>query len=293
MEKPRIADTRPKPVELKAGETVYWCSCGRSKQQPFCDGSHRGTVFEPVPFTADSDDRYFFCQCKRSQKAPFCDGSHKDIDQQELDAQAGKATRWYRVADLDVLLEDGVVAAQAGSQSLALTKFEGKYAALDNACPHQGGPLAEGGIECDANQECWLRCPWHGWDFHPLTGKSPGGFEDGVQNFPLELRDDGIYVQVTESIAHTTTVSDLMVRTMSNWGVSAVFGMVGHSNLGLADAVRRETENSEMRYYGIRHEGAAAFAASAYAKLTGRPAACLSIAGPGATNLLTGLWDAR
>src|SRR5205807_3815796 len=71
------------------------------------------------------------------------------------------------------------------------------------------------------------------------------------------------------------------------------FGMVGHSNLGLADALRREEEAGRLTYIGIRHEGAGAFAASAYGKLSGRPAACLTIAGPGATNLLTGLWDAN
>ena len=80
---------------------------------------------------------------------------------------------------------------------------------------------------------------------------------------------------------------------MVNWGVTHVFGMVGHSNLGLADALRRQEEAGQLTYIGIRHEGAAAFAASAYGKLTGRPAACLTIAGPGATNLLTGLWDAK
>jgi thiamine pyrophosphate-dependent acetolactate synthase large subunit-like protein len=69
--------------------------------------------------------------------------------------------------------------------------------------------------------------------------------------------------------------------------------MVGHSNLGLADALRRASEDGRITYVGIRHEGAAAFAASGYAKLTGRPAACFSIAGPGATNLMTGLWDAK
>ena len=69
--------------------------------------------------------------------------------------------------------------------------------------------------------------------------------------------------------------------------------MVGHSNLGMADALRRATEDGRLTYVGIRHEGAAAFAASGYAKLTGRPAACFSIAGPGATNLMTGLWDAK
>jgi thiamine pyrophosphate-dependent acetolactate synthase large subunit-like protein len=89
------------------------------------------------------------------------------------------------------------------------------------------------------------------------------------------------------------TVSDVMMATMVNWGVTHVFGMVGHSNLGVADAIRRQTQAGRLTYIGVRHEGAASFAASAFAKLSGRPAACLSIAGPGATNLLTGLWDAK
>jgi thiamine pyrophosphate-dependent acetolactate synthase large subunit-like protein len=91
----------------------------------------------------------------------------------------------------------------------------------------------------------------------------------------------------------TSTVSDIMVETMVNWGVTHVFGMVGHSNLGLADAIRRQCEQGKLHFVGVRHEGAAAFAASAFGKLKGRPAACMSIAGPGATNMLTGLWDAR
>jgi len=69
--------------------------------------------------------------------------------------------------------------------------------------------------------------------------------------------------------------------------------MVGHSNLGLSDALRLQEKRGRLRYYGIRHEGAAAFACSGYAKLTGTPAACPTIAGPGATNLMTGLWDAK
>ena len=77
------------------------------------------------------------------------------------------------------------------------------------------------------------------------------------------------------------------------WGIDTVFGMVGHSNLGFADAIRRQEQSGHVTYIGIRHEGAAAFAASAYGKLTGRPAACFAIAGPGSTNLLTGLYDAR
>ncbi len=85
----------------------------------------------------------------------------------------------------------------------------------------------------------------------------------------------------------------MMMETMVNWGINTVFGMVGHSNLGVAEALRILEGKGKLRYIGIRHEGAAAFAASGYAKASGRPAACLSIAGPGATNLLTGLWDAR
>ena len=110
---------------------------------------------------------------------------------------------------------------------------------------------------------------------------------------PIEERDDGIYVGLAHSPAHQRTVSDVMAETMVNWGIKWVFGMVGHSNLGLADAIRRQEQGGKLRFIGIRHEGAASFACSAYGKLTGRPAACLSIAGPGATNLLTGLWDAN
>ncbi|MFK7888696.1 MAG: thiamine pyrophosphate-binding protein, partial [Gammaproteobacteria bacterium] len=121
-----------------------------------------------------------------------------------------------------------------------------------------------------------------------------GGHEDtGQQLYPLEVRDDGIYVGLEAEAPHETTVTDVMAQTMTNWGVTSVFGMVGHSNLGLADALRLQEKEGRLHYYGIRHEGAAAFACSGYAKLTGKPAACLTIAGPGATNLMTGLWDAK
>ncbi len=293
MNKPKIADTRPIPVDLKAGETVYWCTCGHSGSQPFCDGSHEGTGFAPLAFTPDKDDKYFLCQCKRTAKPPLCDGSHKGISAQELGAQEGIETVWYKVAEADDMEDGEVRQVQAGSRVLALTRFQGEYGALDNACPHQGGPLGEGSIECGDKSDCWLRCPWHGWDFHPLTGKSPGGFEDAVPTYPVEARDDGVYVQIRERRERVRTISDVMVETMVKWGLTHVFGMVGHSNLGLADAVREQEEQGALTYIGVRHEGAAAFACSGFAKLTGLPAACLSIAGPGATNLLTGLWDAK
>ena len=200
----------------------------------------------------------------------------------------GRPLDWFRVLGEDDLPEGRVTTVHAGLKEIALVHYEGKWAALDNRCPHQGGPLGEGSIENGL-----LRCPWHGFDYDPLTGGSPGEFVDEATCFPLELRDDGVYVAVAPPPQHERTVSDVMAETMVNWGVRHVFGMVGHSNLGLADAIRRQEEAGNLTYIGIRHEGAAAFAASAYGKLTGTPAACLTIAGPGATNLLTGLWDAK
>ncbi len=205
---------------------------------------------------------------------------------------------WHKVADPGELPEGRVktAAIDRGDSvvQVCLTHHDGQYGALQNACPHQGGPLGEGSIECaDGTNECYLRCPWHGWDFHPLTGKPPGGYDDGLTTYPVEERDDGVYVGVEAETPHERTVTDVMAESMVAWGLTSVFGMVGHSNLGLADAIRRRCLAGEMEYIGIRHEGAAAFAASAFGKLTGRPAACLTIAGPGATNLLTGCWDAR
>ncbi len=196
---------------------------------------------------------------------------------------------WHRVLeDKKDLPEGRVKTVTAAHKGICLTHFEGKFSALDNRCPHQGGPLGEGSIE-----NGMLRCPWHGWDFHPCTGKSPGGYDDGIETYEIKEEGDSIYVGLEEEPPHETTVSDIMAETMVNWGVTEVFGMVGHSNLGFADAMRRQEEKGNLNFYGIRHEGAAAFAASSYGKLTGQPAACFSIAGPGATNMYTGMWDAK
>ena len=201
---------------------------------------------------------------------------------------------WHLVARVEDLPDGRVITVTAGTESLALTHVDGRFTAMDNRCPHQGGPLGEGSIEKGEGDQCWLRCPWHGWDFDPVTGLPPGGHEDSGQKiYPVEIRDGEIFVGLPPEPEPEATVTDVMAQTMVNWGIRSVFGMVGHSNLGLADAIRRRVSDGEMNYYGIRHEGAAAFACSGYAKLTGKPAACLSIAGPGATNLLTGLYDAK
>lgn len=196
---------------------------------------------------------------------------------------------WHKVLDNPADLPEGrVMTVTAAHKSFCLTHYQGEFACLDNKCPHQGGPLGEGSIE-----KGFLRCPWHGWDYHPLTGRPPGGYDDAIDSFPIDIREDGIYVGLQEEPPHQTTITDIMVETMVNWGVKVGFGMVGHSNLGLADAIRRQEKKGNIRFYGIRHEGAASFAASAYGKLTGKPAFCFAIAGPGATNMFTGLWDAK
>ena len=79
---------------------------------------------------------------------------------------------WHRVLAADELPEGRVTTVAAGHKSVALVHYEGRFAALDNRCPHQGGPLGEGSIENGL-----LRCPWHGFDYCPLDGKSPG-FDD-------------------------------------------------------------------------------------------------------------------
>lgn len=197
--------------------------------------------------------------------------------------------KWYKILDDPSTLEEGKTQTLfAGNKTLVVSKLDGTIGIIDNACPHMGGPLGEGTVE-----NGFIKCPWHGYEFHVCTGKSPEGFNDEVATYNFEIREDGLYVEVEEPIEHVTTISDVMVETMINWGVNTVFGMVGHSNLGLADAMRLEEEKGRLNFIGIRHEGAASFAASAYGKLTGKPAACLTIAGPGATNLYTGLWDAK
>ncbi|MGK0408345.1 glutamate synthase [Shewanella sp. Actino-trap-3] len=77
MSKPIRASDTPYAVEVEAGKNYFWCSCGESKKQPFCDGSHKGSEFTPVKFTAKESNKVFFCGCKSTRTQPMCDGSHK------------------------------------------------------------------------------------------------------------------------------------------------------------------------------------------------------------------------
>lgn len=79
MSLPTIAGKAPIGVELEAGKTVYWCSCGLSKKQPFCDGSHQGTSFVPMAHTPTETKKAYLCTCKHTKKSPLCDGSHNTL----------------------------------------------------------------------------------------------------------------------------------------------------------------------------------------------------------------------
>ena len=76
---PNIAQKAPFPVEVEDGKTYFWCACGKSAKQPFCDGSHKDTEFTPVKYTAEASKKVFFCGCKHSSKSPLCDGTHSKL----------------------------------------------------------------------------------------------------------------------------------------------------------------------------------------------------------------------
>jgi len=80
MSEPEIAGNAPIPVDVEEGKTYFWCACGKSATQPFCDGSHKDTDFTPLPWKADATKKVFFCACKRTDGQPLCDGSHNSLE---------------------------------------------------------------------------------------------------------------------------------------------------------------------------------------------------------------------
>lgn len=79
MSEPIIAQKSPYAVEVEASKTYFWCACGRSAKQPFCDGSHKGTGLTPMKFEATESKTVYFCGCKHSANKPFCDGTHAKL----------------------------------------------------------------------------------------------------------------------------------------------------------------------------------------------------------------------
>ncbi|MFQ5596681.1 MAG: glutamate synthase-related protein [Nitrospiria bacterium] len=93
MNRPKIADTEPSFVPLEAGKDYYWCACGLSQNQPFCDGSHSGTSFSPVAFQVDKAQEAALCLCKRTDNPPYCDGTHATLTDEEIKADAAAFTK--------------------------------------------------------------------------------------------------------------------------------------------------------------------------------------------------------
>ena len=79
MSESRIASKKPAVMELEPGKSYWWCACGRSENQPFCDGAHKGTGIEPLEVKVDKKKNYAFCQCKRTADSPWCDGAHSKL----------------------------------------------------------------------------------------------------------------------------------------------------------------------------------------------------------------------
>lgn len=79
MSTPEIAQKAPYAVDVEAGKSYWWCSCGKSASQPFCDGSHQGSTFSPIEHKAAESGTVYFCGCKNSRNGTLCDGSHKQL----------------------------------------------------------------------------------------------------------------------------------------------------------------------------------------------------------------------
>ena len=79
MSEPESPQKAPYAVDVTEGETYYWCACGKSTNQPFCDGSHKGSDFTPVAFKAEKSEKVYFCGCKKTANKPLCDGTHNSL----------------------------------------------------------------------------------------------------------------------------------------------------------------------------------------------------------------------
>ena len=77
---PRIAQKAPYPIDVEEGKSYFWCACGKSQNQPFCDGKHKGTSFVPMVFEAEATETAYYCQCKQTSNAPKCDGTHNTLE---------------------------------------------------------------------------------------------------------------------------------------------------------------------------------------------------------------------
>ncbi|MBL4585482.1 MAG: CDGSH iron-sulfur domain-containing protein, partial [Flavobacteriales bacterium] len=115
MSKPKIADRKPIKVELKKGDENYWCACGLSSNQPFCDGSHRTTDITPKSFVAEESGDAYLCMCKQTKNPPYCDGTHATLKEEsdtstetQAPVSSGSTTEEPTLAYIKALAKDGL-----------------------------------------------------------------------------------------------------------------------------------------------------------------------------------------
>ena len=159
--------------------------------------------FRLIYYFAESASDHTSCDQKRHTKILKLSPMNQNLE-------------WHKVLDQPSTLPEGrVMTVTVENTTYCLTHHQGTFACLDNKCPHQGGPLGEGSIE-----NGYLRCPWHGWDYDPITGKAPGGYDDGIATFPTEVREDGLYIGLPAKNKNPErSISDVVAETLTNWGL--------------------------------------------------------------------------
>lgn len=142
MANPIIADNKPIQVNLKQGEEYYFCVCGRSNKQPFCDGSHKGTEFTPKAFIADKNEEAYLCACKHTGNSPYCDGTHKQFSSEQLGKEGPGVDKSSEGAPVAIpTLEEPTVAFihQLAREGLSKTGHHGPMTSMGvprNELPH-------------------------------------------------------------------------------------------------------------------------------------------------------------
>ncbi len=201
MSEPVIAAAKPCLVSLVAGRTYYWCSCGRSARQPFCDGSHKGTGFEPLAFTAEDNEDTLLCACKRTRSRPYCDGAHNALsdsygapmdDAADVDFVAFVDTPFGARAQLDgdcYVLRPLLIAQHGG---LKLTQTIGP----DDGARH----ISQFAMRLEAGNSPVLR--FAGSDTVIFIVAGTGQIEIGAQSFEISVHC-AAYVRAGESFRLT------------------------------------------------------------------------------------------